>query len=456
MSASPAKSRPLSALGPRLSPFRRAALSMLEKSFGGGLKVVERGQTALSPTEPEFAVAHVEDLRAYRWIARGGVGAAESYALGMWRAPDLTALLRLGARRIHSVNEALDGGWRRRARNAAQWLTRPARLFRAAARRDVAAHYDLGNDFFALFLDAERAYSCAVYPDENATLDEASRHKFRVILERLRPRAGERFLDLGCGWGGLAMTAARETGCDVSALTLSRAQWDFVRARAAREGLRDKVAPTLADYRDFAPPRPFDKIASVEMIEAVGDDGFGEYFRNLRRLLAPDGAALVQAIVIPEERRARARRDRDFIQRRVFPGGALPGRGEMRRAALSAGLRPAGERDITPHYARTLADWRARFLARREDAKKMGFNEQFCRMWEYYLCYCEAGFAEKVIGCTQAAFVGPTHPTHPTHPTPPSPPSPPTHPTHPTHPARSAHPANPVHSTLSASECGAE
>lgn len=389
------------------SPFRRAALAALERSFGGALKVVESGRVALSPSAPEYAVAHVEDSRAYRWIARGGLGAAESFALGMWRTPDLTGLLRAAARNIHAVNEALDGGWRRRLRRAARTLSRPLRMFRGAARRDIAAHYDLGNDFFALFLDAERAYSCAVYPGERATLEQATRHKFDLILDRLRLRAGERFLDLGCGWGGLSVAAAKGRGCAATALTLSREQHAYVRGRAAREGLRGALTPALADYRDFSPPEPFAKIASVEMIEAAGPGNFGEYFRHLRRLLSADGLALVQAIVIPEERYDAARRDVDFIQRRVFPGGGLPSRAEMRRASRAAGLRPLREWDITPHYARTLADWRTRFLSRRREVLRIGFDEKFCRLWEYYLCYCEAGFAERVIGNVQALYAGP-------------------------------------------------
>ena len=390
-----------------LSVFRRAALSALERSFGGALKVVERGAVVLNPAVSDFAVVTVSDPRAYRFIAQGGVGAAESFALGMWQTPDLRALLGFAARNLRAVNAALDGGWRRNFRVAAAALSRPARMFRAAARRDIAAHYDLGDDFFALFLDSELAYSCAVYPGAESDLESASRNKMRIIADDLRLQEADRFLDLGCGWGGLSAFAVRDRGCETLALTLSRRQFEFVRAKAARENLGGKLTPVLRDYRDFSPPSPFAKIASVEMIEAVGPGNLGEYFRNLRRLLADDGLALVQAIVIPESRRESSLADPDFIRRRVFPGGALHSREAMSAAAQASGLRPAGLRDITPHYARTLSDWRVRFNRNRESAGRMGFGESFCRRWEYYLCYCEAGFAEKVIGVAQSLFAGP-------------------------------------------------
>lgn len=385
---------------------RQVALGKLEQVFGGALKVIEPGGIVLAPSVAEFATVEVHTPGAYGWIVRGDVSAAEAYARGLWSTPDLVNLLRIGARNISQVNTRMEDTWQKWCAPLIR-LLRPAATRRRQTRRNISAHYDLGNDFFSLFLDAERAYSCAVYPHEHATLEQAVQHKFELILQHLALRDGEHFLDLGCGWGGLSIAAARWADCRVTALTLSREQYQFVCERVTQAGLADRITPVLTDYRDFTPPRRFDKIASIEMIEAVGPDNFNEYFTHLGRLLAPDGRALVQAIVLPESRYAEALGRSDFIQQSIFPGGGLPSREAMQRGAEAARLQPLDEHDITPHYARTLADWRARFLARLGEAQPLGFDERFCRTWEYYLCYCEAGFAERAIGTVQALYAGP-------------------------------------------------
>lgn len=380
---------------------RRAVLAALERAGGGAIEVRTNGARLLDGGGAQIDIV---DERAWPAIARGGLGAAEAYMAGWWRSPDLAALMTLLAHNIEAANR-MEAGWRKWPRRLAAlaWSAREALRPRAAARRHVGAHYDLDARLFSLFLDDSMAYSCAVYPESGAALEAAQQNKLEMICKKLDLRAEDSFLDLGCGWGSLALHAARTRGCRTAAITLSRTQFDFLQARAKREGLADKVEPICADYRD-QPRRRFGKIASVEMIEAVGPRRFGEYFRRFADLLEPGGTGLVQAILIPEARRAAAAREPDFINTYIFPGGGLPSKETVREKSAAAGLQLQSTERIGPHYAPTLAEWRRRFSANRARAKDLGFGESFQRMWEYYFCYCEGGFAAGALDDAQFVF----------------------------------------------------
>ena len=383
---------------------RRAVLRLLRQLGGGELAVVEVGAAAGRENAPAGGGLEIKvrDTRAYAAFIRGSVGAAEAYMQGWWDASDLAAVMRLLAHNMATLNAKMDGGWRKWARRAA-FLREysPLSSTRTRARENIAAHYDLGNEFFALFLDDSLAYSSAVFPSAEASLETASRRKLDLICDKLALHDDDHLLDLGCGWGALTFHAADRCNCRVTAITLSERQHAYVAAAVARRGLDGRVQVVLSDYRDFSPPSAFSKIASVEMIEAVGARNFGEYFSHVARFLATDGLALIQAILIPDKRFAAAAAEKDFISRYVFPGGALPSLGLVANCSDAAGLRVCGLQEIGWHYARTLAAWRQRFNANRGRVKALGFDEKFCRLWEYYLCYCEGGFAAGAIGNSQ-------------------------------------------------------
>ena len=380
---------------------RKMVLDGLSLAGNGGLEVFENGSAILSGDEAQLEIT---DKRAYSAFACGGLGAAEAYMAGWWRSPDLAAVMKLLARNIDAANkmEQLRRNWPRRM---VTWMTaaRAALLPRMTAKRHVGAHYDLDARLFSLFLDNSMAYSCAVYPSPDSSLEAAQQNKLEMICDSLDLRAEDSFLDLGCGWGALSMYAARTRGCHTTALTLSRRQYDFVCQRAAEEGLLDKIEVICADYR-ATPHRRFNKIASVEMIEAVGAKRFGEYFRRFASLLEPGGIGAVQAILIPESRRIAAERDPDFIAVYIFPGGALPSKETVINESSTAGLTMRATKPIGEHYAPTLAEWRRRFDANRGVISHLGFGERFQRMWEYYFCYCEGGFASGVLDNAQFVF----------------------------------------------------
>lgn len=382
--------------------WRKRVAARLARMGGGRLAIYDEALCVRGAEEGEEARVVVRDGRAWRAFARGSAAAAEAYARGWWDAPDLFAVMRLAARNIEAINAEWDGGWRRSLRVLREMAAAVRRrmLPRASAGRDVAAHYDLGNEFFALFLDESLAYSCAVFEDPArggaAALAAAQTRKLDKICDKLALRARDRVLDLGCGWGSFSFHAARRAECEVTALTLSAAQHSYV--AGAEEG---GVRAVLRDYRAFAPARAFEKVSSVEMIEAVGEKQFGVYFRRIREFLTDDGLAQVQAILIPDARYRAARRDADFIRRQIFPGGALPSLEVIRAAAARARLRVAHVEDIGAHYAPTLLAWRERFNARRARVRALGFDERFCRAWEYYFCYCAGGFAAGALSCAQ-------------------------------------------------------
>jgi cyclopropane-fatty-acyl-phospholipid synthase len=374
---------------------RRLVVRQLQSVVGGVIHLVENGrkQTFGSGGELE-ATVEVCHPRFYRDVFLGGnLGAGEAYMDGSWTCDDLAALCRISVR---SGRQGRDWGWGGLARPfyAAGHAWR--RNSRRGSRRNIASHYDLSNEFFALFLDETMMYSSAVYPRPDASLEEASVHKLDMICRRLQLKPGEHMLEIGTGWGGLAIHAAGQYGCRVRSTTLSRQQYDLARQRVQEAGLQGQIEIVLEDYRDLR--GSYDKLVSVEMIEAVGHGYYDAYFGQCSRLLKEDGLMLLQAITIGEQAYPVHRRSVDFIKKYIFPGSNIPSLGAITASVGRAtDFRIAGLDDIGLHYARTLAEWRRRFTASLGQVRGLGFPPEFCRMWEFYLAYCEAGFAERYI-----------------------------------------------------------
>jgi cyclopropane-fatty-acyl-phospholipid synthase len=332
------------------------------------------------------------DLNRWRAVRRlllgGDIAFAESYMDGDWSTPHLPALIELAARNHETMMPSLNGTRFARLTNRLLHLRRSNTKRRS--QRNIQAHYDLGNAFYAAWLDHGMTYSSGFYEHEGTDLECAQTAKQDIVMETLTLSGGERVLEIGCGWGGLAERLARERGCHVTGLTLSPAQLDH-----ARERLRDDCSPgsielLLRDYRDVEGTH--DRIVSIEMLEAVGKEYWPVYFDTIRNRLRPGGIAVLQVITMAEDRYAAYETSADFIQRHIFPGGMLPSDGVMRSGIAAAGLLLDGVRTFGMSYARTLADWRIRFQAAWPQLRWMGFDDGFKRKWEYYLSYCEAGF----------------------------------------------------------------
>ena len=342
----------------------------------------------------------VLDTDCYRRIATAGsIGAGEAYMDGLWRSDDLVALLRMLVRSRDRL-DAIDSGIARAVGLALRVWHALRRNTRNGSRRNIAAHYDLGNALFELFLSSDMMYSSAIFACADETLESASRRKLDRICRKLDLRPDDRVLEIGTGWGGFAIHAAREYGCHVTTATISREQYEHARARIATAGLTDRIEVMLADYRDLG--GCYDKLVSIEMVEAIGHQYLDLYFQHIAALLEPHGAALVQAITIEDRRYAKALREVDFIKRHIFPGSFIPSVGALSGAIARAGdLRLVNLEDIGPSYALTLQAWRERFLQRLPEVRALGYDERFVRMWEFYLAYCEAGFREHALGDVQ-------------------------------------------------------
>jgi cyclopropane-fatty-acyl-phospholipid synthase len=390
---------------------RGFVLSRLARLPAGKLVVAEAGAEGTRHTfgregaEPRATVT-IRDPRAWTAIALDGtIGAAESYAEGWWDADDLVAAIRV-VLRAGDGGDGMESGLARVGAFVQRWRHRARRNTRAGARANVAAHYDLGNDFFSLFLDRTMTYSCAVFERPDMTLEEAQLAKMERICRKLDLRPGQHLLEIGTGWGGLAVHAARAHGVRVTTATISREQHAFATARVRDLGLDDRVAVVLADYRELG--GRFDRIASVEMIEGVGWEYYEAFFGCLGRLLADDGLALVQAITIPDHRFERWKREPNHVNRIVFPGSCIPSVTALLQAASrSSDLRLFHLEEIGPHYAATLRAWREALEARSGEARAQGRSEHFLRTFVYYLASCEAGFAERYHGDAQLLFARP-------------------------------------------------
>ncbi|MBL9016565.1 MAG: class I SAM-dependent methyltransferase [Myxococcales bacterium] len=383
---------------------RWALLTRLRAGWAGGrldLALPTGEVVRIGEAGPPDAIARVHDDRVFlRLLLRGEMGGGESFVAGEWSSADLVGLLRVFLRGTA-------------ARGAESLLTRVAQhrdLVRhrraanteAGSERNIHAHYDLGNAFYALFLDADTmAYSCGYWPDARMTLADAQRAKLDRLCDALALSPRDHLLELGCGWGGMAIHAARTRGCKVTAITVSREQHRFATERVAAAGLSDRVSIQLRDYRDLAAHHRgerFDKLVSIEMLEAVGDDYLPAFFAACARLLAPGGRLALQSITMPDDRFDAYRTRVDWMQTYVFPGSCIPSLAAIRRAAHGAGLAIDSADDIGPHYAPTLRAWRMRFLAQLPRVRALGMGEPFLRTWLLYLAFSEAAFTERTLG----------------------------------------------------------
>lgn len=376
----------------------------------GGTDSAGAGDDGRSVVTADLDVrVEVLDPAFYRTVAVGGsVGAGEAYMDGRWRCDDLVTLIRLLVRN-RSQLDGLENG----AARLGSWLLRAWHVLRrntlAGAAENIAAHYDLGNEFFALFLSADLMYSSAIWAGDGDTLEAASTRKIELVCARLDLKPGDHVCEIGSGWGGFALYAAEHYGCRVTTVTLSQQQFAWVGRQIQLRGLGDRVTVLLRDYRQLS--GQYDKLVSIEMIEAVGAEYLETYLATVAGLLKPGGRALLQAITIEDHRYAQALASVDFIKRYIFPGSFIP----SICAILSAKTRACELslirlEDFGASYARTLREWRRRFLAHLPQIRALGFDDRFIRMWEYYLAYCEGGFLERSIGVAHLVFEKPEFP----------------------------------------------
>jgi cyclopropane-fatty-acyl-phospholipid synthase len=389
---------------------RAAVGAVLSRTRGGEIEVVENGRSKVyGETGTDLrATVQINDPAAWRGPLHGSVGIGEGFVDGLWETDDLVALIQIGARSLAHQHQGISRAYSstRSALHRLRGLV-PENT-RRGSRENISAHYDLGNDLFRSFLDPTMMYSCAYFPREGAGLEEAQVAKLDRICERLELGPDQHLLEIGTGWGGMAIHAARTTGCRVTTTTISRAQHELATERVREAGLEDRVTILLEDYRDLT--GTYDRLVSVEMIEAVGWQYFDEYFRACDRLLAEDGLFLLQAITVDDRLYEMEKASRSFANTHVFPGGCLP---SLKRIADSIGtvteLRQVWLDDITAHYPPTLAQWRERFFAAWDKLRTHGYDERFRRLWDFYLSSSEAGFRERRIGDVQVLFAKPDY-----------------------------------------------
>lgn len=356
---------------------------------------------------PDITVrVEVTDPDFYRAVAaHGSVGAGEAWMDGMWDCDDLVGLVRLLVRN-RDLLDGMESGFARLGGMALRGWHALQRNTRRGSRRNIAAHYDLGNDYFKLFLSNDLMYSSAYWMDRDDDLETASTRKLELICRKLQLKPTDHVLEIGTGWGGFALYAVQHYGCRVTTTTISREQHALASRRVAEAGCADRVTLLLDDYRDL--DGQFDKLVSIEMIEAIGAQYLETYFAQIAHLLKPDGIALVQAITIEDHRYAQALKAVDFIKRFVFPGSFIPSLNAMLAAKTRASdLGLVAQEDFGDSYARTLHAWRTRFMAHLPEVRAQGFDERFIRMWEFYLAYCEGGFRERSIGVSHLLLARP-------------------------------------------------
>lgn len=392
---------------------RPVVLAALRRITFGQLTVIDvDGTKHVGGTDGAALRATVEirDDRCWRaLLVDGAIGYGRGFIEGWWHTDDPTTVTRIIICNLSPIDDvrARLAQIARLPRDA--WARIVPRAGRVRNREDIAAHYDIGNDFFALFLDETMTYSCAVFDDHDHGLAAASTRKYQRLLDKLDVHEGHRVLEIGSGWGGFAAHAAATTGCEVTTTTVSRAQYGAVAERAARHGVADRVVALERDWRDLPTlGERFDRVVSIEMIEAVDWRDYPRFFATIEGCLALDGLAGLQAILIPDRRFQASKYSEDFIRRFVFPGGMLPSLGAIVDAACRRGrLQLFDLEDISRHYGETLRQWRERFDARIDDVRALGLDDRFCRLWRMYLAYCEAAFVERHINVDQLVFAGP-------------------------------------------------
>jgi cyclopropane-fatty-acyl-phospholipid synthase len=380
---------------------RKLLLAQLSKLEHGSLRIVEpAGDHRFGKRTPDCdlaATVHVDSPQFFADVAFGGtVGAGEAYIRGLWKCDDLTALVRIFLRNRDLMN-GMDGRWAVFTKPFLKAFHTLNRNSKEGSARNIAAHYDLGNDLYELMLEETMMYSCAIYPRPGATLHEAQVAKLDAVCQKLALTPQDHLVEIGTGWGGLAIHAATNYGCRVTTTTISREQHDYAKAKIEKLGLANRITLLFQDYRDLQ--GQFDKLVSIEMIEAVGADFLDTYLAKCSSLLKPNGTMLLQAITIQDQFYERALGQVDYIQRFIFPGSFIPSITAITTAACEAtDLKVSHLEDIGPHYATTLRHWRERFFANLPAVRKLGLNDSFVRLWEFYLCYCEGGFMERALG----------------------------------------------------------
>lgn len=402
---------------------RKTILAQLQNIHTGIMRIIEtqNGQSRVhefgseyvdAEGQPLVAELYVRDASSFVSILTGGsIGAAEAYMTADWDTPNLTDVVRIMVLNMDVLNK-MEGG-------ITGLLSKPfLKLFHKlnentekGSRRNIAAHYDLGNDLFERFLDPSMMYSSAIYPAKDSTLEIASKYKLKRICESLQLNENDHVVEIGTGWGGFAIFAATYYGCHVTTTTISEQQYALAKARIEAAGLQDKITLLKDDYRDLVNrDEKFDKLVSIEMIEAVGWKYYDTFFETCSRLLKDDGVMLIQAITIEDQRYDTARKSVDFIQRYIFPGSCIPSIHALLTSSKNASdLRLSYQQDFAEHYARTLNEWHQRFNQKKDEITQLGYNEEFHRLWQFYFAYCEGGFKERSIGVSHLMFAKPRY-----------------------------------------------
>lgn len=386
---------------------RQKIHKQLSEITGGRIHLVDGLGSVMLGNDDSASSIHVRlnilSPEFYRQVAlNGSVGAGESYMDGLWHCDDLVSLVRLLV-----INRDLLDGMESGTAKIGGWLMKAAhtltRNTRAGSKKNIAAHYDLGNDLFKLFLCKNMMYSSAIFTGNDDTLENASDRKLERICQKLDLKATDHLIEIGTGWGGMALYAAKNYGCKVTTTTISKEQHALASQRIAEAGLSDRVTLLLQDYRDLE--GSYDKLVSIEMIEAIGHQYLDTYMAKCTSLLKPEGLALIQAITIEDHRYQQALHSVDFIKRYIFPGSFIPCVNAMVNAAAQSGpLRLLNLEDIGPSYARTLHEWRRRFMSQLDQVRALGYDDRFIKMWEFYLAYCEGAFIERSISDVHLLF----------------------------------------------------
>ena len=393
---------------------KRLVLSQLKKLHTGRITLIDGEDTyVFGNQEHSFLQGELTilDQNTYSKILTGGsIGAGEAYMTEDWVTPDLTSLIRVMVRNM-DILDAMEGG-------LVSVLTKPfLKWFHylnqnsaKGSRRNIAAHYDLGNDLFEHFLDPTMMYSSGIFPRENATMEEASNNKLKVICDSLKLSPHDRVVEIGTGWGGFAIYAAKNYGCHITTTTISEEQYAWAKQAVMREGLQDRITLLKQDYRSLTDDHTgqFDKLVSIEMIEAVGAKYFDVYFETVSQLLKPEGLALIQAITIEDQRYDGALKNVDFIQRYIFPGSCIPSiQALLSSNKKSSDMNLVHLNDFGQDYARTLKAWADKFNENSGAISELGYSDDFKRMWQFYLSYCEGGFIERAIGVSHLLLAKP-------------------------------------------------
>ena len=399
---------------PNKSFTQRLAKAMVLKQFSkltqGQLLVNENGNNYIFGSKnndfPVSATINVLSNEMYSEIAAKGLnGAAEAFVKGLWSSDDLTRLIRIFVRNREAANQ-IEGGLAKLATGLFYLQHSLKRNNHKGSLRNISAHYDLGNDLFETFLDNTKMYSCAIFENENSSLEQASINKIERICKKLELSSNDHVLEIGTGWGGFAIFAAKNFGCKITTTTISQKQYEYTLEKVKALGLQDKISVLKKDYRDLT--GKYNKLVSIEMIEAVGHHYYHDFFRKCNQLLIPDGRMLLQSIIITDYLYEEAKQFSDFIKTYIFPGSCIPSISKLcESSAKATDMRLFHLEDITPHYAKTLNHWRSYFMNNVQKIRDLGFSEEFIRLWNFYFCYCEGGFIERQIGAVQMLFTKP-------------------------------------------------